>query len=158
MKKIFLAIVFAVAGHARADVFSDYQKVGTEALEMAFSPDLKAEEFVAKMQELVVLGYQIMDLYQAKYVDCAQQYAEIKAMDPMILSMSYAEMDEKLHDGKGLLVAPKACYKGRSMIVHPYQMAAFAIEGTLQSHMEDVDHELNEVIHRAVVIKKDLGL
>lgn len=160
MKKITLVALTLAAISAKADVFANYQTVGNQALAMSKNTETKTEDFVTKIQELTVLGYQIMDLYQVKYTECVEQYAQLKSMDAGILEMSYDEMDVQLHDGKGLIAAPKTCYKGRSMVVHPYQVAALSIEGRLftEEGQEIADHELNEVIERAAKIKKDLGL
>lgn len=160
MKKLILVALTLAAVSTKADVFADYQTVGNQALEMSKNTETKTEDFVTKIQELTVLGYQIMDLYQVKYTDCVEQFAQLKSMDADILSMTYDQMDVQLHDGKGLVAAPKACYKGRSMVVHPYQVAALSIEGNLYTTdgQEIADHELNEVIERAAKIKTDLGL
>ena len=159
MKKLILAALTLAAVSAKADVYADYQTVGTQALEMSKNAETKTEDFVNKIKELTSLGYQIMDLYQVKYTDCVEQFAQLKSMDAGILEMTYDEMDVQLHDGKGLVAAPKACYKGRSMVVHPYQIAALSIEGTLYTAdgQATADHELNEVIESATKIKKDLA-
>lgn len=160
MKKLILVALTLAAVSTKADVFADYQVVGQQALAMSKTTETKTEDFVNKIKELSALGYQIMDLYQVKYTDCVEQFTQLKSMDAGILEMTYDEMDVQLHDGKGLVAAPKACYKGRSMVVHPYQVAALSIEEKLftAEGQEIADHELNEVIERAAKIKKDLGL
>jgi cellobiose-specific phosphotransferase system component IIB len=160
MKKIILVALTLAAVSVKADVFAEYETVGHQALVMSKNTETKTEDFVTKIKELTTLGYQIMDLYQVKYTECVEQFAQLKSMDADILKMSYDEMDVQLHDGKGLIVAPKVCYKGRSMVVHPYQVAALSIEKNLftSEGQEIADHELNEVIERAGKIKKDLGL
>jgi hypothetical protein len=158
MKRLILVSVMALSLNANADVFSDYQAVGQEALALAQDPATPTDDFVAKIQELVGLGYQIMDLYVVKHTECIEQFEQVKAADVTIQTLTYDEIDNLYHDGKGLVAAPNICYRGRSMIVHPYQMAALAREGELQNQAETVDHELNEVIGRADWIKQDLGL
>lgn len=159
MKKSVLAIVLSFfAAQAQADVFSDYQAVGVKALEMAKNPQSRSEDVVAELKKLVSLGYQIMDIYLVKYPVCTEQYNQLKAVDSTILTLSYAEIDELYHEGTGLPQAPRSCYRGRSMVVHPYQVAALALAGELQNDLGTVDHELNEVIERAEKIKQDLGL
>lgn len=160
MKQIILCLLTVASINAHADVFAEYQKVGNEALAMSKDSSTQTEVFVAKVQEMTVLGYQIMDLYQVKYTDCIEQFAQLKSVDAEILSMSYDQIDVGYHDGKALVAAPKACYKGRSLVVHPYQVAALAIEKNLYTAdgQEIADHELNEVIERAGKIKADLAL
>lgn len=160
MKKIIIFALTFSALITKADVFSEYQSVGHEALALSKSSETQTEDFVNKIKSLTALGYEIMDLYKVKYAECSEQFAQLKSVDDQILSMSYDEMDVQLHDGKGLVAAPKTCYKGRSMVVHPYQVAALAIEDKLftTEGQEISDHELNEVIERAAKIKKDLGL
>lgn len=159
MKKTVLAITLSfLAAQAQADVFSDYQAVGTKALEMAKNPESRSEDVVTELKTLVSLGYQIIDLYLVKYPVCTEQYNQLKAVDSTILTLSYAEIDELYHEGKGLPQGPGSCYRGRSMVVHPYQIAALALAGELQNDLGTVDHELTEVIERADKIKQDLGL
>lgn len=155
---ILVATVTLAAAYANADVFADYQKAGAEALALAQNPNTPKETVVAKIQELVTYGYQIMDLHQVKYAECTVQYSQVKAADAKMLDLTYEEIDEQYHAGLGLVAAPRICYKGRSLVVHPYQIAALAQAGKLQTNADDVDHELNEVIDRSAVIKKDLGL
>lgn len=159
MKKTILALAITViSAQAQADVFSDYQQVGTKALELAVNPDTRSEAVVDQLKGLVALGYQIMDLYLVKHPECTEQYNQLKSVDSTILNLSYEEIDELYHEGKGLVAAPRACYKGRSMVVHPYQIAALAIAGEIQNDLGTVDHELNEVIERAGKIKAELSL
>jgi hypothetical protein len=160
MKQLILAFVTVASISAQADVFSDYQKVGHEALALSKNSATQTEVFVAKIQEMTALGYQIMDLFQVKYTDCVAQFEQLKSVDSQILTLSYDVIDVQYHDGKGLVTAPKACYKGRSLVVHPYQIAALALENNLYTAdgQEVADHELNEVIERAAKIKVDLGL
>lgn len=160
MKQVILALLTVASISAQADVFSDYQTVGQQALAMSKDSSTATEAFVAKIQEMTVLGYQIMDLHEVKYKECVAQYAQLKSVDSQILTMSYDQIDVAYHDGKGLVAAPKICYKGRSLVVHPYQVAALSIEGNLYTAdgQEIADHELNEVIERAGKIKLDLGL
>lgn len=158
MRNSILILVAFVSLQARADVFSDYQAVGTEALALASAPTPNNDAVVEKIKELVTKGYEIMDLFLVKYPDCTAQYAQVKSLAPTILSMTYEQIDDLFHNGTGIIEAPRVCYRGRSMVVHPYQIAALALANRLQSEQEKVDHELNEVIHRADVIKKDLGL
>lgn len=145
---------------ANADVFDDYNSVGSETLALAKKAETPNDLYVQKTKELTTLGYQIMDLYQVKYTECVDQFNQLKNLDSNILNMKYAEIDSQLHEGKGLIVAPKTCYKGRSLVVHPYQIAALALENRLftKEGQEMADHELNEVIVRAQRIKKELGL
>lgn len=160
MKKLILVALTLAAVSTKADVFADYQAVGNEALAMSKNSETKTEDFVAKVQEMTALGYQIMDLFQVKYTDCVEQFAQLKSVDAQILTMTYDQIDVAYHDGKDLVTAPKACYKGRSLVVHPYQVAALSIEGNLYTTdgQEIADHELNEVIERSAKIKTDLGL
>lgn len=160
MKKMIaaLSLVTLFFAQANADVFSDYQAAGAEAQALALEPTPNNEVVVAKLQELVTYGYQIMDFYLVKYPVCTEQFNQLKSVDSQILTLSYDQIDELYHDGKGLVEAPRICYKGRSLVVHPYQIAALAKANDLQNNHKVIEHELPEVIERAGKIKIDLGL
>lgn len=162
MKKMMAIITLLTGVYAQAnteaDVFSEYQRVGEEAMSLALEAQPNNNAVVAKLQELVGFGYRIMDLYLVKYPECTEQFNQLKSVDSQILTLSYTEIDELYHDGKGLVEAPRVCYKGRSLVVHPYQVAALALANELQNNVEVVEHELDEVIVRSGKMKTDLGL
>lgn len=56
---------------------------------MSKNSETKTEDFVAKVQEMTALGYQIIDLFQVKYTDCVEQIAQLKSVDAQILTMTY---------------------------------------------------------------------
>jgi hypothetical protein len=154
MKKIFL-IAFAVmtSGFAHADVFEGYQNSGRTALQLALNEPAQAERIVTEINTMIGFGWEIMDLYAVKYPECKAQFEQFKELAKQIDSLSYAQIDELYHDGKGLVAAPRLCYKGRSLVVHPYQVIALAKENRLVKDKAVVDHEMNEVIERAEAIR-----
>jgi hypothetical protein len=141
---------------AQADVFESYQVSGRTALDLIKSEPTKADRIVTEINVMIEHGYAIMDRYQIKYSECTQQFAQLKQLSATIDQLSYEEIETLYHDGDGLVAAPRVCYKGRSLVVHPYQVIALAKEGRLDTDAAIVDHEMNEVIERAGVIKKDL--
>lgn len=158
MKKLILAFATLTSLNAAADVFADYQASGTKALSLALNSKSSQEEIVQEIKTMIKYGYQIMDLYQVKFTECTEQFVQLKTVDSTLSQLSYDQIDKLYHDGEGLVAAPRTCYKGRSLVVHPYQVIALALENRLQSEKATVDHEMNEVIERAGKIKTTLGL
>ena len=158
MKKMLITAIALISINTNADVFSDYQAQGQKALALALNPASAKEDVIFETQNLIKIGYQIMDLYQVKFTECVEQFAQLKTVDAELNQLSYDQIDKLYHEGEGLVKAPRTCYKGRSMVVHPYQMIALAKESRLQSEKETVEHEYTEVIERAGKIKTLLGL
>ena len=154
MKNMFL-IAFAVmtSGLAQANVFEGYQNSGRTALQLALNEPTQTERIVAEIKTMIGFGWEIMDLYVVKYPECKAQFDQFKELAKDIDSLSYKQIDELYHDGKGLVAAPRLCYKGRSLVVHPYQVIALAKENRLVKDKAVVDHEMNEVIDRAETIR-----
>ncbi len=154
MKKLFLITLSVLTtGLAHANIFEGYQNSGRTALQLALSEPSKTEAIVAEINSMIGFGWEIMDLYASKYPECKAQFEQFKDLSQQIDTLSYAQIDELYHDGKGLVSAPRACYKGRSLVVHPYQVIALAKENRLVSDKAVVDHEMNEVIDRAEAIR-----
>lgn len=121
------------------------------------SPKSRVKNVVAALDEINVmnsLGFQIMDLYSARHTECFEQFEQLKAARNDLRTLSYAEIDRLYHDGAGLVVAPRNCYKAHSLVVHPSQVAAFIREGQMSSDADTIEHELNEVIERADALKE----
>lgn len=153
---IAATILFSTASHA--DVYDDYQNSGHRALELvrvqpATDGTVPTEELIAEINTMIGFGWQIMDLYSSKFEGCKDQFAQLKELSIDIGLLSYDQIDELYHDGKGLVKAPKECYRGRSLVVHPYQVIALALENRLVTDAEHVEHEMNEVIVRAGAIR-----
>lgn len=143
-----LAVTFSAPSFA-ADLFSTYETVAKRAV-AAF----KAKEDTRRdLNELVQLGYRIMDLYAGKFGECRDQYAEVMFDDAAMKTMSFDALEKKYHDGEGLKPAPSHCYQGRSMVVHPYMAMALVRE-----NKPGFEHEVEEVQKRAPKIKAKLGL
>lgn len=153
MKKMLVTAIALISINTQADIFSDYQVQGQKALSLALNPSASKENVIFETQNLIKLGYQIMDLYQVKFTECVEQFAQLKTVDVQLDQLSYDQIDKLYHEGEGLVKAPRTCYKGRSLVVHPYQMIALAKENRLQSEKETVEHEFTEVIERAGKIK-----
>jgi len=158
MKKMLITMIALISINASADIFSDYQAQGQKALALALNPVSAKEDVIFETQNLIKLGYQIMDLYQVKFTECVEQFAQLKTVDADLNQLSYEQIDKLYHEGEGLVKAPRTCYKGRSLVVHPYQMIALAKENRLVSEKEAVEHEFTEVIERAGKFKSLLGL
>ena len=138
---------------ARADVFESYQAAGNTALELTQSEPVKTDVIVEQIKTMIGYGYEIMDLYLAKYPECQAQFAQLKEASTNIDQLSYDEIDRLYHSGEGLVTAPRLCYKGRSLVIHPYQVIALIKEARLVKDADIVDHEMNEVIERSEAIK-----
>lgn len=132
-----------------ADVFSTYETVARRAV-----ASFRAKEDTSRdLNELVQLGYRIMDLYVAKFAECRDQYAQVSADDAAMKAMSFDALEKKYHDGEGLVQAPSHCYQGRSMVVHPYMAMALVRE-----KRDGFVHEVEEVQKRAPKLKARLDL
>lgn len=94
-----------------------------------------------------------MDLYLVKYPECRAQYAEVKNDDAAMKTATFETLESKYHDGVGLTDAPKHCYQGRSMVIHPYMALAL-----LRAGQPGAENEIDEVAKRASKIKQKLGL
>lgn len=146
---IAIVSAFLAVGQAQADVFSTYETLANKVT----SDILKGAPKTAELNQLVTLGYQIMDLYIVKYPECRAQYNEVKADDTAMKSLTFEQLESKYHDGVGLTDAPKHCYQGRSMVIHPYMALAL-----LRVGQQGADHEIDEVARRAPKLKQKLGL
>lgn len=160
MKKLILTttLLLIAATTQAADVFTTYQEQGRTALASAQKPNADQTLVISQIQLMIQSGYQIMDLYLTKYPECTEQFNQLKAVDSELINMSYDKIDSLYHEGEGLVKAPRACYKGRSLVVHPYQVIALAKENKLQTQAKEVEHEMNEVIERAGKFKTDLKM
>lgn len=157
MKKITLAIAMIfVSALAHADVYDGYQAHGRTALQLAKNDPVQSEKIISEISTMIGFGWGIMDLYSAKYPECKAQFEQFKELAKQIDTLSYDQIDDLYHDGKGLVVAPRLCYKGRSLVVHPYQIIALAKENRLVKDAAVVDHEMNEVIDRSEAIRNAL--
>lgn len=146
---IAAASAFLTLGQAQADVFSTYETIAYKV-----TADIqKGTPQNSEINQLVVHGYTIMDLYLVKYPECRAQYNEVKQDDAFMKTASFEVLESKYHDGVGLTEAPKHCYQGRSMVIHPYMAQAL-----LRTGQAGADHEIEEVAKRASNIKKKLGL
>lgn len=138
---------------AQADVYESYQTAGTTALNLAKSEPTQSDAIVQEINNMIGFGYEIMDLYAVKYPECQAQFTQLKESRSQLEQLTYDEIDRLFHSGDGLVAAPRLCYKGRSLVVHPYQVIALVKEARLVKDAEIVDHEMNEVIERSEVIK-----
>lgn len=156
-KMFFIAVAFMTSSFANANVIESYQNSGRTALQLALNEPAQSERIIAEINTMIGFGWEIMDLYAAKNTECKAQFEQLKELSKQIDTLTYAQIDELYHDGKGLVAAPRLCYKGRSLVVHPYQVIALAKENRLVKDKAIVDHEMNEVIDRAEAIGKTLN-
>lgn len=144
-----LAVSTSTTQAFAADVFSTYETAAKRAV-----ASFRAKEDASRdLNELVQLGYRIMDLYVGKFAECRDQYAQVSADDAAMKAMSFDALEKKYHDGEGLVQAPSHCYQGRSMVIHPYMAMALVRE-----KKDGFVHEVEEVQKRAPKLKARLGL
>jgi hypothetical protein len=148
------------AALAQDDVYSRYEILATKLVSslkaLPENPTRKDLELVAAQNaELQALGSEVMDIYGARYAECADQYAELVAELPMLASMSAADIEVQYHDGEGLPQAPGHCYFGRSLVVHPAMSAARLGDLVFEpAEREAVLGETEEVVYHVRTAKK----
>lgn len=152
MKKnlLFIAICsFVSLASAGSEVFLAYENLAKKILvDMKTGADVNRD-----IAELALMGYPIMDLFEVKYPECKEQFAQVKKEDAQMRTMSFDGLESRYHDGLGLFAAPKHCYLGRSMAAHPYMAAAL-----IREKKGGAEEEINEVARRAPKLKERLGL
>lgn len=148
-----LTYLSIIAANAKMDVFTAYEVKGRQVIQLLKAIPSDSILLSQQLNELVPMGYQIMNLFEKKYPECKAQYAEVQSLDSEMKSSSFDWLEKKYHDGEGLTVAPTHCYQGRSMVVHPYMALAL-----LRENKEGIEHEIDEVVKRAAKIKARLGL
>ena len=155
-KTILIAAVIFTSVFAQADVFENYQQTGRSALSLIANQPTQTPMIINEINLMIGFGYEIMDQFAVKYPECQTQYAQLKELSAGIDQLSYEEIDNLYHDGKGLVEAPRLCYRGRSLVVHPYQVIALIKENRMVSDAVYIEEEMNEVIDRADTIKEML--
>ena len=116
--------------------------------------DLEAIKVGAR--ELVSLGVETMVLYAEKNPICQGQFDVMFSELDQMESMTLADAKARYHDGKGLPVAPKHCYLGRSQVIHPI-MNILRLNGVWSEQIrEKVAEEFDEVIEHVEKIRKNL--
>lgn len=139
---------FAQAGN----VFDTYVSVGNELVAEITNTNGKSARIPSLTQDLVRMGYEIMQISLKKYPECAEQFRQVQTLDSEMATSSFEALEAKFHDGDGLLPAPTHCYQPRSMVVHPYMALAL-----LRVGKPGAPSELEEVIRRAPKLKARLG-
>ena len=155
LKVFAVAALLAVVGtkaNANAEYFTRYESQARALSQAIQSQKVPADQIYRGINDLVVLGYGIMDLYSAKFAECRVQYAQVRADDAAMRQLGFDALETKYHDGHGLTPAPKHCYDGRSMVVHPYMAMALLREGR-----QGVENEIDEVGERAPKLRRTLG-
>ena len=151
MKNVLLLMTLMIgfSSSALGDVFSDYETIAKNVVGNVRNGQIPQTEIA----RLIPLGYTIMDLFVKKYPECKEQYAQVRSEDSQMAVLNFDKLNSRYHNGEGLIVAPKHCYLGRSMVVHPYM--AFAL---IREKKDGVADEIEEVARRAPKIKNSLGL
>ena len=148
-----LVVFSSLQTSAANDIWKSYETLATELVQELDAETKNPSHIQADLNELVRLGYQMMALYDKKFIECTVQYLIVQKEDSLMKTATYAQLESRYHDGLGLPEAPKHCYAARSMVIHPYMAAAMLREG-----LDGASHEIEEVATRAVKIKTKLGL
>lgn len=109
------------------------------------------------INQLVDSGTEIMELYANKKAECIDQYNYIYNEIPAMVNLSFKEVHDKYHDGKGLPTAPRICYLGRSQVVHPILTKIILKDGWNSEIKEEAIHETEEVIEHLIKIENILN-
>ncbi len=110
----------------------------------------------AGARELAALGVEVMKLYVEKNPICKEQFDAMISEVEQMESMTLADVKARYHDGKGLPVAPKHCYLGRSQVVHPV-MNILRLNGVwTETIREKIADEFDEVIEHTAKIQTNL--
>lgn len=109
------------------------------------------------LNQLVESGTDIMKLYAEKRTECQDQYLYIYSELPAMENLTFKEVHDKYHDGKGLPNAPRICYLGRSQVVHPVLTKIILKDGWNAEIKEEAIHETEEVIEHLIKIENILN-
>lgn len=162
MQKFFAAILvfsFAAVAHAgNYPLLKTYQAQTEQAVQataqMRSSGDVEA--LIQKSRQLVATGVQIMEFYASRNPVCA---AQMQAFSAELGTMENRDLDEAerlFHDGEGLPQAPRHCYLGRSVVIHPV-MNIIRLKGQLSDAVRaQIKEDFEEVIEHLAKIDRNL--
>jgi len=99
------------------DFYADYQSKA-ELLITQLERE-QFEEAYKTLAQLKVLGISMVDLYSAKKPACKASGTIFKEDLKNMENLSVEEIEKLYHDGERFPNAPKNCYYGRTLLVHP---------------------------------------
>jgi hypothetical protein len=144
--------------HADYPVLGEYKALAQSLIEptqKAATPE-ELQALATQTQALIALGTEITHLYAAKNPTCAEQLKAFQDALPTMADLPLAEVDAKYHKGAALPQAPRLCYFGRSVVVHPV-MNLIRLKGAWDAEArEHALEELEEVIEHVARIQKNL--
>lgn len=159
--KIFLSATLLLSPAAFAGdypLLNDYRTVATDALALARTANSPTEvqNLLESQRKLVAIGAEILKLYAQKNPICQAQFDVYLSEVSVSEAKTVTELHERYHDGKGLPAAPKHCYLGRSMVVHPSLSVRRILDGWNETARADVLDETDEIIRHLVKIDRNL--
>jgi hypothetical protein len=117
---IALCATLAISGLARADEsFDEYRRIATELAAAVLAPGADPGALEQETLHLEELGLILMTRYEARFPECAAQYAAFRGALGEMSELPAGEIERLYHDGEGLPAAPGRCYLGRAVVVHP---------------------------------------
>ena len=160
--KLILAVVLGISNFAMAmdypvlDSFASLAHQLAEATKVAQSQS-DLDQIQAHSRDLLNMGIEINHLLGQKKQICQPQYDSLLAAIPSMEKLSPADVHAKYHDGAALPEAPKLCYYGRSVIVHPIMnMIRLRSNFSEQSRNETVE-DFDEIVGHIGTIKMILN-
>jgi hypothetical protein len=156
MTKAILVLLLGLSSTMKAqgasDIFTRYAELGAK-IEKDITAKVPVAQLNSSLLDLAALGYGIAELYSAQFTECQAQFSSMKGLDAEMRGATWEVLETGYHDGEALPVAPKHCYMGRSMVVHPYMAMAI-----LRSGGAGAEGEISEVVLRVPKIKGRLGI
>jgi len=137
-------------------LFLNYRKLAQTLATYSQREDSVAETIRIVGNDLAEMGLQLMTRYQAANPICTEQYNVIRSDRSRHPSMSLEEIDSRYHDGVGLPQAPRHCYLGRALWVHPFMNSLRAGEAITAEERAIIVDEFLEVAGHVVRLKKNI--
>lgn len=159
MKNSIIALLgfFSVTAHADGDIYSRYETLANSLAEAA-EQGAAIASLQASNTELMGMGVEIMRLYGQKFPECAAQYQDFESKIPTLSSLSVADIHRLYHNGEGLPAAPRTCYLGRSLVVHPAMSQVRLADGEMtQEDKESIVEESLEVAEHVRTVQQRIA-
>ena len=162
MKNFFTILAASALSSSSAfadgNIFEEYKTQANALAHDVTVKDFSIPVLIESNDRLIKLGLEIMKIYGDKYKSCFLQYEIFYSVIPELKKFSTDEIHLKYHDGEGLPAAPKHCYFGRSLVVHPAMSAVRLADGVLTTEdTEIIREESLEVASHIKTVVRQLG-
>ncbi len=162
MKRLMLLSAIVLSGLcAQADdypVLNSYETLAGQLVQASTTARSQEDwmQVSAATQTLVQNGVEIMHLYAQKNPSCTSQYEVMLSEMPQMSSMTVDQLHLRYHDAVGLPEAPRNCYFGRSVVIHPAMNFVRVNGEVIDETREQVLEDFNEVIEHLAKIRQNL--